>query len=319
MNIRRRFIERLTLAVVAVYTVISIMFVVVVLTPDTNLRGILGSAAFSGASAEQLAQIRTTYLEARGRDAPLIDRYINWLVDITLLRWGVSPTQKKPVIKIVGLAVWRTASYLIPGILMSSIIGTAVGLRSARKSGSVSERVGRIGTYMLLGLPSFWVATIIINLFGPPNLPFLILRGRAGLIWTVIAPSSVVALGLIANQVSLTRSASIDHFSSDYYHFLQAKGLSKREVTWRVFRNISVPVISILTTELFSVLVLTVVVVESVFRIRGIGWLTYIATQGNDIPLILGTTIVLVTVGAGGSLVCDIASAWLDPRSREAI
>jgi peptide/nickel transport system permease protein len=62
-------------------------------------------------------------------------------------------------------------------------------------------------------------------------------------------------------------------------------------------------------------LVLTVVVVETVFGIEGIGWLTVVAATENDIPLILGTTLVLVTVGVGGGLVADVASAWLDPRS----
>lgn len=43
----------------------------------------------------------------------------------------------------------------------------------------------------------------------------------------------------------------------------------------------------------------------------------YVATENNDIPLILGTTVVFAAVGIGGSLVADLASAWLDPRARE--
>lgn len=69
--------------------------------------------------------------------------------------------------------------------------------------------------------------------------------------------------------------------------------------------------------ELFAVLVLAAVVVESVLSIQGIGWLAYFAARENDIPLILGSTMVLAVVGVGGSLISDLASAWLDPRSRE--
>jgi peptide/nickel transport system permease protein len=116
--------------------------------------------------------------------------------------------------------------------------------------------------------------------------------------------------------VSLTRSRSVDEFDADYVRFLRAKGLDERTVDSRVLRNVIVPVLSMTAAELFSVLVLSVVVIESLIGIEGIGWLVYEATTENDIPLILGTTMVLAVVGIGGSIFCDLASAWLDPRSR---
>jgi len=99
--------------------------------------------------------------------------------------------------------------------------------------------------------------------------------------------------------------------------YLRAKGLSERGIDRRVLRNVLVPVLSMTAAELFSILVLSAVVIEELLGIDGIGWLTYRAAQENDIPLIIGTTMVLVVVGIGGSIVCDLASAWLDPRSRE--
>jgi peptide/nickel transport system permease protein len=126
----------------------------------------------------------------------------------------------------------------------------------------------------------------------------------------------VVAAALLAGQVSLTRSASIDEFDADYVRYLRAKGLSELGVDRRVLRNVLVPVLSMTAAELFSVLVLSVVVIESLLGIEGIGRLTYEAARNNDIPLILGSTMVLIVVGIGGSVACDLASALLDPRSR---
>lgn len=316
MNVRRRFLRRVLFAVIAVYLVISLTFAVVVLTPDTNLRGELGTAAWAGASEEELAEIRSTYLEARDRTAPLSERYVDWLVDVTLFRWGVSPTQEAPVVDVVAGAMSRTAAYLLPGVLAATAGGTAFGLHSARRRDTVSDRVGRIGSYVLLGLPSFWLATVGIALLGDSGTPLATAGGQGGPVWSVVAPAGVVAAGLVAGQVSLTRAHSVDHFGANYVRFLRAKGLSEGAVSRRVLRNVAVPVLSLFAAELFSVLVLTVVVVETVFSIKGIGWLMYVATDTNDIPLILGTTMVFAGVGIGGSLVADVASAWLDPRAR---
>lgn len=317
MNVRRRALKRLAFAVIALYLVISLTFAVVVLTPDTNLRGELGTAAWAGASEEELAEIRSTYLEARDRNAPLADRYVDWVVDVTLFRWGLSPTQNEPVVDVVAGALRQTAAYLIPGVVAATIGGTALGLHSARRRGSVSDRAGRVGSYVLLGLPSFWLATLGVALLTDAGAPVAAVRGEAGLLWTVVAPAGIVAAGLVAGQVSLTRAHSVDHFGTNYVRFLRAKGLSEGGIAWRVLRNVVVPILSLLAAELFSVLVLTVVVVETVFSIEGIGWLMYVATENNDIPLILGTTMVFAVVGIGGSLVADLASAWLDPRARE--
>lgn len=311
MSLRSRVATRLLFSVAVIYLVISLTFLVIVLTPDTNLEGMLGMAAWGGASEAELEQMRSTYLAARGRDAPLWERYTDWLVNVTLFRWGISPTVKEPVTAAVSAAVWRTAAYVVPGTIVAWVAGVAAGLRSARYRGSVSDRVGRGASYLLLGLPGFWLAALAIAYLGPES------YRDGGLLWTVVIPAGIVAAGLFAGQVSLTRSRSVDQYGAEYVRFLRAKGLSEGSIDRRVLRNVLVPVLSMTAAELFAVLVLAAVVVEKVLGIRGIGWLAYFGAYENDIPLILGSTMVLAVVGVGGSLVSDLASAWLDPRSRD--
>jgi len=306
MSLRSRLLARFGFAVVAVYLVITLTFLVVVLTPDTNLQGMLGTALFAGASPAEMDQMRETYLAARGRNQPLYRRYLDWVVNISLFRWGLSATFGEPVTQVVGAATLETAKYLVPGAVSAWIAGIAVGIRSARERGSRFDRLGRLATYVLFGLPGFWLAALVL----------VALDGGGSFARDVIVPGGAVAAALLAGQVSLTRSRSVDEFDADYVRYLRAKGLSERGVDRRVFRNVVVPVLSMTAAELFSVLVLSVVVLESLIGIEGVGWLTYEAAKRNDIPLILGTTMVLVVVGIGGSIVCDLASAWLDPRSR---
>jgi peptide/nickel transport system permease protein len=306
MNSRTRLLARLGFAVLAVYLVISVTFLVIVFTPDVNLKAKLGMAMMGGATPEEMEQLRETYMATRGRDRPLLHRYVDWLVDITLFRWGVSPSMGEPVTRLVADATVETAKYLVPGSVAAWVLGVAGGLRSARDPGTRLDRLGRMATYALLGMPGFWLAYVAL----------VAIDGAGPLTYDVIVPAGVVAAALLAGQVSLTRSASIDEFDADYVRYLRAKGLSELGVDRRVLRNVLVPVLSMTAAELFSVLVLSVVVIESLLGIEGIGRLTYEAARNNDIPLILGSTMVLIVVGIGGSVACDLASALLDPRSR---
>lgn len=306
MSLRSRLLARFGFAVVAVYLVVTLTFLVVIFTPDTNLEGMLGTALWAGASPEEIEQMRETYMQARGRDRPLYERYFEWLVNVTLFRWGLSASMGEPVTQVVTEASVTTAKYLVPGAITAWVLGIAAGLRSARERGSHFDRIGRFATYVLFGLPGFWLAAVAI----------VLVEGGGPLMYDVIIPAGVVTAGLLAGQVSLTRSRSVDEFDADYVRYLRAKGLTERGIDRRVLRNVLVPVLSMTAAELFSVLVLSAVVIESLLGIEGVGWLTYEATQENDIPLILGTTMVLVVVGIGGSIVCDLSSAWLDPRSR---
>lgn len=317
MSVRRHLAGRVVFAVLAIYLVISITFGVVVMLPDTNLRGMLGTAAFAGASPEEQEQIRETYLEARGRDVPLLERYADYLVDVTLFRWGVSPSQGTPVTSLVAGAVGRTLAYLVPGVAAATLTGVGLGLHAARNLDDAVDQYARLGSYLLLGVPGFWLAAVLTLTYAPQGFRSGTFAGLDQLLWTVIAPAGVLAAGLVAGQVSLTRSQSLGHVSAPYVRTLHAKGLSERAITWRILRNVLVPVLSQTAAAIFSALVLAVVVIEFVFGIEGIGWLLYVATEENDIPLILGSTLVIVGVGVGGSLIADFASMWLDPQSRD--
>ena len=306
MSLRKRLLSRLGFALLAMYLVITVTFFVVVFTPDPNLQRLVNLARLGGADPERVEEVRQTYLAARGRDRPLYVRYVDWLVNVTLVRWGASPNMDAPVTQLVGNATVTTAKYLVPGTVTAWALGIAAGIRSARERGGRVDRRSRLATYTLFGLPGFWLAALALTLLGntPP------------LVESVLVPAGVVAAALLAGQVSLTRSASIDEFDADYVRYLRAKGLDESTVDRRVLRNVVVPVLSMAATELFSVLLLSIVVIESLLGIEGLGWLVYRAAKLRDIPLILGTTIVLVAVGVGGSVVADLASVWLDPRSR---
>ena len=81
-----------------------------------------------------------------------------------------------------------------------------------------------------------------------------------------------------------------------------------------MLRNASIPLISLLFTETLALLALAVFVIEALFAIDGFGLLFYNAIWTRDLPVLMGGTMVIVTVGVAGNVLQDIAYSVLDPR-----
>lgn len=302
MNGRRFLLGRLFLALVVVYLAVSVTFAVVVFTPDTALGVRIGGA---GPNAN-VSQIRQTYFEARGYDRPLLERYTDWLVNVTLLRWGFSVSQHRPALAAVIDGTARTALYVLPGTMLAVTGGVAFGLRSAWYDGRLGERAGRVLVYSAFGLPSFFVATVLLTLVeGAP---------AATAVRKYVLPAVVLAVSLLAGQMKYARTHSMELVNAEFVAFLRAKGLGSLAVWRRLLKNIAVPMVALLFTELLAVLALNVFVLERVFEIDGLGTLLYEAQREHDIPLLLGVTFVIVVIAAVGSVLQDLGSAWLDPR-----
>lgn len=278
------------------------MFAVVVFTPDTALGVRIGGA---GPNAN-ISQIRQTYLEARGYDRPLLERYTDWLVDMTFLQWGFSVSQQRPALAAVIDGTARTALYVLPGTALSIVGGVVFGLRSAWHNGQLGERAGRIFVYFVFGLPSFFVATILLTLVG--GVP------ATTAIQNYVLPAIVLAVSLLAGQMKYTRAHSMEFVNAEFIAFLRAKGLGSLAIWRRLLKNIAVPMVTLLFTELLAVLVLNIFVLERIFEINGLGTMLYAAQREHDIPLLLGVTLIIVLIAVIGSLLQDLAAAWLDPR-----
>jgi peptide/nickel transport system permease protein len=96
----------------------------------------------------------------------------------------------------------------------------------------------------------------------------------------------------------------------------RAKGLPEARVTWRhAWRNAVTPLVTIFGLWL-PVLVTGSVFVEAVFAWPGLGSLAAAAVGNRDYPLIMGASLLASALVVIGSLVTDVAYAFLDPRIR---
>lgn len=315
MSYAQFLLRRVAFAVLSAYLVVTATFALITFTPNPDLGAKLaGAARFDGASSEQIEQIRQRYLENRGLDGPVFERYVDWLVDVSTLDWGYSFTYRKPVMTVLESRLPETLEYVIPGVVIAIVLGVLMGLIAALAKDSGYDWSFRVVSYALLGIPVF----IFVPYFGYA----LGESGRTGIHHFFYSNTNnlailAVAVSLLSGQIRFARAASLEEAGQEFVKLLRAKGAGRVRTARHILRNASIPIVSLSITEVLTVLMLNIYVIEAVLGIEGLAQASLRAVRDRDMPLIIGTTMVLVFIGIGGNLVQDVLYGYLDPRIDE--
>lgn len=297
------------------WLMLSLMFVVFVIAPDPDIAFIRWAAPME--SQEEVVQ---AYKESRNYDDPILQRYLSWMWEYVTLEWGYSFTYNEPVMDVLARKAPVTVAYLVPSILIASVTSVLIGLGAGLNRNGVLDAVTSGLAYIGFGIPAFLLSELFIVLLIDHLQLFVVqVDTRYGL-WTkenialVFLPVPVVTLNLIAIQVRYVRAEALGTITEDFVKMLRATGAGPWLVAKNVLRNIAVPLLSVFFTEVLTVLIVTVFIVEVVFGVPGLGLTAFQAISDQDIGLILATTFIPVLVGLVGNLVQDIAFTVIDPR-----
>jgi peptide/nickel transport system permease protein len=258
--------------------------------------------------------------ESRNLNEPIHERYARWLVDGSTFDWGFSFSRAQPVTDLIADRLPYTLMYVVPAMALSSIAGVAAGALLGLREGSWLDRIGTVVSYAGLGVPNFWLATVLLWYFTQDN---LILNGAVDPSKDLFAPANleaallptlVLATSLFAGQMRYARAETLERAGAEFVNLLHAKGFGERGVGKRILRVAAAPLASLLFVDLLGVLVINVYVIEYVFAVPGFGALSYRAILQQDLPLVLGTAMTVALVGIVGSLLQDAAYSVLDPR-----
>jgi peptide/nickel transport system permease protein len=318
MSYRKRVLKRVGFAILAIYLVMTVAFTFVALTPDPNL----GLVAYDGARDQgtDVNQALSAYREAHNLNDPVHERYVRWLVDVSTLDWGHSFVAEAPVTDVLARAIPATLGYVVPGILLATVPGVLLGTSTALGDSGVAERLGNAAAYVGLGLPNFWLAAVLPVLVAD-HAGWLqsVLRPHrvsvAGVPFTIRPmPALVLATTLFAAWVRYARAESLEYVNAEFVKTLRSKGASRWALGRHVLRNAALPLATLFATDLVSVLVLHVYVLEYVFHVPGVGTMGYLAVQDRDVPLVVGTTMVVAVGGILVTTLQDLLEPVLDPR-----
>ncbi|HET7324910.1 MAG TPA: ABC transporter permease [Halococcus sp.] len=336
MNRYWQVARRVVFAIFAAYLVLSVIFVFIALTPDPQLATLKRAAAQEAADEDvPLKQTDSwervmTYKQRRGLDEPLLTRYRNWMVSYSTFDWGESYgatgqtafggsygsgyTGGVSVTSLVGSALSTTLRYVIPAVILAVIGGLLVGLYTATHQHTLLDRVGTSIAYFGFSLPNFWLAAMVSVVLAGGGWVAGLGSGTHSLLTSVIFPAAIVGTSLFAGQLRYARAQSLEYIDAEFIKLVRAKGASEWRVARHLLRNAAIPLFSLFFSDMIGILVLNIFVIEYVLGIPGLGQLSLVAIQGRDLPVILGTSMVIILFGIVGNLLQDIAYGVLDPR-----
>lgn len=298
-------IGRLIQAVVAVFGVITIVFVVMHFSGDPTLLLVP-----QGASAEEIATLR----HQLGFDQPLLTQYLSYLSGLAQLDFGNSVVQRVPAIDIVLSRLPYTIMLAAGALTVAIGLGIPVGILMATNRGGLTERL--LSALVLTGqsIPTFLSGILLILVFAV-QLRWLPTSGIGGFS-ALIMPS--IALGALSMSTfaRMTRIAMVDELGKDYVRAARARGLSMPAVVGRhVLRNSAIPVITVAALEIGNLLA-GAVIVETVFAWPGIGQLAIQSIQSRDFLVVQVIVLLISFIYVATSVAADFAYAAIDPRIR---
>lgn len=197
-------------------------------------------------------------------------------------------------------------------LLMAFLIGIPLGLFSAQRANSLSDRSAMILSISGISLPSFVIAPVLILFFS------FYLGWFEPALWEgpmfYILPSFALGIrpaGLIAR---LVRSSALDISNEDYIRTARAKGLSRSIVFYKhVLKNAFLPVLA-LAPPLVAGILTGSFVIEKIFAVPGLGLHFVTSVTNRDYPLILGALLVYSLLLVLFNLIADLLYLRLDPR-----
>ena len=296
---------RLLQAIIAMFGVLTIVFIVMRFSGDPTLLLVP-----EGASQESIDALRTEL----GFDRPVIVQYIDYFLSLAHLDFGVSVVQRIPAFDIVAARVPYTVLLATGTLIIAVGVGIPAGIAMAVSRGGWLER--SIAAVVLTGqsMPTFLSGILLILVFGV-MLDWLPTSG-AGDFQALVLPS--VALGALSMSTfaRMARISIVDELGKDYVRAGRARGLSLAGVVCRhVLRNAAIPVVTIAALEIGNLLA-GAVIVETVFAWPGIGQLAIQSIQSRDFLVVQVIVLMISFVYVVTSLLADVVYALIDPRIR---
>lgn len=293
----------------------------------------------AGLSGNQISQAALEHLRATyDLDKPWYVQYTK-LVGQMLTLSGTTWQDGRPIADVIAEALPITLLLSFISLTIAYLIAIPLGIFSAVKQYSTSDKVTTVIVFMLYSLPSFWVGSMLLVFFatdsffecfwgdgtcfplqswhsfeGFDEMSFL---GKVGdVAWHLVLPLIALTYNAFASTSRYMRTAMLETIRQDYIRTARAKGLTERVVILKhALRNSLIPIITLLGLTL-PYLISGSVIVEAIFGIRGMGLLVLEAIRMPDYPLVITLVAFTSIVTMIGILISDILYAVVDPRIR---
>jgi peptide/nickel transport system permease protein len=322
MNLLLHIVRQLANAIGLLFAVLVLNFCLIHAAPGDPAMVIAGE--MGGASADVIAALRIKY----GLDKSLFEQLFTYMSKVVTGDFGFSYYFNEPVVSLILQRIPATLYLVIAALVMSVVIGTLLGVVSARKPNGLFSQGVTVIALAGYAAPVFWTGLMLLLLFGSvwPILPVSgmidVVRPKTGLahvldiIQHLILPSTTLALVFIAQYSRLARVNMIDALTADYVRTARAKGLPETIVIGKhALRNTLIPIVTVAGLQ-FGHLFAGAVLVETVFSWPGMGRLVFDSILRRDYPTLLAVLFFSAVLVMAANIVTDLVYRLIDPRIR---
>jgi peptide/nickel transport system permease protein len=313
-------LKRVAQAIGLLFAVAILNFSLIHMAPGDIVSTLVGE--MGGASPETIAQLRKSF----GLDLSFPEQLWIYLKQVAQGNLGTSVYYNQPVISLILERVPATGLLVLTALVMSLIVGTTLGVLSARYPRSWLATVVNVLSLFGFAAPVFWSGLMLLLLFASviPIMPaggfYDVVNGGTG--WRkvldiahhLILPATSLAMIFLAVYSRLSRASMLEVMGSDYVRTARAKGLRESTVLFKhALRNALIPVVTVAGLQ-FSAMLAGAVLVEAVFTWPGLGQLAFESILRRDNQLLLGILMLSAVLVTMGNLLTDLLYRLIDPR-----
>jgi peptide/nickel transport system permease protein len=310
-------IRRLAQAIVVVFGVVLLTFLLTKLIPGGYARAALGPRAPAAAIAR--------FDHENGYDRSIFYQFGKYVWGLLHGDLGYSYKYNQSVVSLLQGKIPKTLVLVGLSTIFALIVAVPLGiLQVIRRNKPVDYALTGM-SFVLYSMPAFLLGTLLILWFSIDLGWFEFEAPQADTVWGIVSdprgwilPVITLSAITIAGFSRYMRSSLMETLTEDYIRTARAKGAGPSRVMYRhALRNALIPIITLLGLTIPAIIG-GAIITETVFNYPGMGLLTTNAALNNDVPLLIGTTFVAAIATVLGNLIADLLYAVADPRVRYA-
>src|SRR6185436_5284418 len=320
-------LRRLLILLLVVWTVVSLVTLLIELVPGDPAVSVLGGQA----TPEQFEQFR----QKHGLDRPPFffsfprdsagerhfrwhggaNRYTEYWIALLHGDMGRSFRTDRPVIDLIKERYIATIELALAALFIAILIAIPLGVVAGKNRGTWIDNLASIVALIGISLPGFVIGPLLVYVFAV-KLDWLPPSGRFDLSYLIL-PAVTLGAALSAILTRMVRSSVIEELNEDYVRTARAKGLSEATVVYKhVLKNGLIPVVTILGLQL-GILLAGAIITEKIFGWPGLGLLLVEDGIGKrDYRVVQGCVLVISLTYIIANMLTDAMYRWLDPRIR---
>ncbi|PZF80807.1 ABC transporter permease [Jiangella anatolica] len=306
------FLGRRALYMIPTVFLISVVsFAIIQLPPGDYLTALVTRLEAQGETVDQtqLEGLRSRY----GLGEAFHVQYWKWISGIVAdLDFGQSFEWNRPVADLLADRLPLTIALAGATVLFTWLMAFPIGIYSAVKQYSVGDYVATTLGFLGLAMPNFLLALLLMwiafSTFG-------LSVGRPNPVTFAIAIGVLGTAGT-AGLIRILRANLLDELRKPYVVAARAQGLPERRLLVKYPLRVAMNPFFSTVGWLLPSLVGGEVIVATVINLNTVGPLLLSALQSQDMYLAGSIILILSVLTVIGTLISDVALAWLDPRVR---